>query len=407
MIIVGLILCPISIAVVIQLNKFSIKKSIKIGLQIYLWLSSLLYVISCFIFKIEPFNFEILSAGDYFISFAVIFVFSPCLWVLLYYYCQKIFKGMRVRKNARIRSNEEYIYYRDNLDKIPPSIVMFTSIMETDIKKSVAAVILKLKLNGYIQEMNHQLQYTHKDDSQLLESEKLVLKSVQYQNLNEKLYKELVEKEALHDKYVKKNNKGKVFKLLKIFITLIMPIIFIGLSIQFDEYVFAHYKTYIYDSIRYVSVQDGQIGDIHYDNIDNIDDYYHGYVEIDNQKRIFYDKALIRADKFDNEFVLMTAFFQILDAICLVGSIMMSFVMAFMAIEQVMYFNKNYIRTIKGVELLNKAYALKNFLNEFSLMKERTEEELILWEYYLIYAIVLDVNVKIKDDIIEKYYMFS
>lgn len=72
-------------------------------------------------------------------------------------------------------------------------------------------------------------------------------------------------------------------------------------------------------------------------------------------------------------------------------------------IEQIIYFKKNYTRTIKGKTLLNKAYALKNYLNKYSLIKERTEEELILWEYYLIYAVVLNVNVKIEDKIIGKY----
>lgn len=67
------------------------------------------------------------------------------------------------------------------------------------------------------------------------------------------------------------------------------------------------------------------------------------------------------------------------------------------------HFNKNYTRTIKGKILLNKAYALKNYLSKYSLIKNRTEKELILWEYYLIYAVVLNVNVKIKDEIIEKY----
>ena len=42
-------------------------------------------------------------------------------------------------------------------------------------------------------------------------------------------------------------------------------------------------------------------------------------------------------------------------------------------------------------------------LKDYSLIKDKTEDELILWEYYLIYAVALDVNVKIKDQIIEKY----
>ena len=67
------------------------------------------------------------------------------------------------------------------------------------------------------------------------------------------------------------------------------------------------------------------------------------------------------------------------------------------------YINKNYRRTIKGKKLLNKTYALKNYLKDYSLIKDRTEEELILWEYYLVYAVVLGVNAKIEDEIIEKY----
>lgn len=36
-------------------------------------------------------------------------------------------------------------------------------------------------------------------------------------------------------------------------------------------------------------------------------------------------------------------------------------------------------------------------------MKESTEEELVLWEYYRIYAVALDVNVDIEDSVIKKY----
>lgn len=75
----------------------------------------------------------------------------------------------------------------------------------------------------------------------------------------------------------------------------------------------------------------------------------------------------------------------------------------YIIVEQICYFTKNYTRTRKGKALLNKAYALKNYLKDYSLMKERTEEELILWEYYLIYAVALGVNVKLEDAVIEKY----
>ena len=52
---------------------------------------------------------------------------------------------------------------------------------------------------------------------------------------------------------------------------------------------------------------------------------------------------------------------------------------------------------------MNKAYALKNYLKDYSLIREKTEEELVLWEYYLIYAVALDVNEKLVNSVIEKY----
>lgn len=404
MIIVGLLLCPIVMGIVFKLRKYNLKKKMRKVLHAVLFIITFFYIVLIFILNTEPFQFEITRVSDYLLGFVIIFIFSPFLWIILYYYCQTLFQKIRIHKNAKIKSNQQYVYYRDDLDKIPPSIVMFTSMLDIDVQKCLAAVVLKLKLNGYIQEKNHKFLYTYKNMNQLLPSEKLVLKSLQDKNLNEKLYREMVEKEAIDYKYVKKNYQGKIIKIIKIMITLCIPVFLVVLSMSFSDYVFAHYKTYLYAGERYVSVQDGEIGDISFGMIDNIDDYYHGYVQEGNQKTVFYDKALVRADKFDNEIVRKTLLLQNLSAVFCVGSIIMIFVMAFMAVEQIIYFRKSYIRTTKGIELVNKAYALKNYLTEFSLMSERTEEEFILWEYYLIYAVVLGVNVQIPDKIMENYF---
>ena len=62
--------------------------------------------------------------------------------------------SIKVRKNAIIKKDEEYIYYRGDLDKVSPSMIMFTSTFEVDMKKSISATILKLKLMDYIKEKN-------------------------------------------------------------------------------------------------------------------------------------------------------------------------------------------------------------------------------------------------------------
>lgn len=399
MIFVGLLLIPVSIGITSRLNALNTKKEMKVFLNIILLLGSFLYIVLAFAINAEPFKFEITRVGDYFLYSTLIFEVSPFLWINLYYYCRKLFRSIRVHKNAKIKSSEQYGYYRDDLNKISPSIVMFTSIMDTDIKKSISATILKLKLTGYIQEKDNKLECTNKNNTELLESEKIIMNSVKNKTLDEKLYKNIVEKEALNYKYLRKNKGGRLLRIIKILITIFIPIILINSSSKFDDFVFKNYRTYIYNGVRYVSINNGEIGDIYYGEVENIDDYYHGYVE----GRVFYDKALVRANAFEYSFVRTTAIMQGLDLIFILITSIMVFVCIFMVIEQIIYFNKNYTRTMKGKELLNKAYALKNYLKDYSLIKNRTKEELTLWEYYLVYAVILDVNVKIKDDIIENY----
>lgn len=402
MIIVGLILIPVALIIMVILNKVKFKKILSVVLNILLLASALLYIVLSLTIKTEPFNFDITCIGDYFIYSAVIFIFSPFLWMVLYYYCKKIFRNIRVRENAKIKTDKEYIYYRDDLDKISPTIVMFTSLMDTDVKKSIAAIILKLKLTGYVKEIDNKLQCINKKDNNLLETEKMILNSIKNNILDENLYKKTVEKEAINHKYIKKNNGGKVLRIIKMFVTICIPIILMISSIRFDDYVFENYEIYVLDDIRYLKIDnEEEMENLYYNEIKNMDDYYHTYWE--EQDYWSYSYNLIRADKLEYSVVREKFILDILEPLFILASIISIFVAIFKLIEQIMYFNKNYTRTIKGNELLNKAYALKNYLRDYSLIKNRTEEELVLWEYYLIYSIILDVNVKIKDEIIEKY----
>lgn len=66
------------------------------------------------------------------------------------------------------------------------------------------------------------------------------------------------------------------------------------------------------------------------------------------------------------------------------------------------YSNK-YTLTNKGMELRKKIKALKKYLKDYSLIRTRKKEEIAIWEYYLIYAVVLDENFKIENDIINKF----
>lgn len=58
-----------------------------------------------------------------------------------------------------------------------------------------------------------------------------------------------------------------------------------------------------------------------------------------------------------------------------------------------------YSRTKLAEELNQKLEGLKNYLNEYSLLKDKTSEDITLWEDYLIYSVIFNQN----NDIIEEY----
>lgn len=66
------------------------------------------------------------------------------------------------------------------------------------------------------------------------------------------------------------------------------------------------------------------------------------------------------------------------------------------------YSNK-YTLTNRGTKLRKEIKGLKKYLKDYSLIKTRTKEEVTIWEYYLIYAVVLHENFEIENDIIKKF----
>ncbi|MDR0325808.1 MAG: DUF2207 domain-containing protein [Oscillospiraceae bacterium] len=61
------------------------------------------------------------------------------------------------------------------------------------------------------------------------------------------------------------------------------------------------------------------------------------------------------------------------------------------------------IRTAKGNELTEKVAGLKRFINEFSSLSQKRKEEVVLWNDFLVYAVVLEENNRIIRDISGMY----
>lgn len=54
---------------------------------------------------------------------------------------------------------------------------------------------------------------------------------------------------------------------------------------------------------------------------------------------------------------------------------------------------------------MEQVFGIKNFIHDFSLLSEKEKEEVMLWNEFLIYAIVLEENSIIVNEISKKFQM--
>ena len=398
MVFIGLVLILPVILIILKATNIKTNRVFKILLNISLLIISLLFIITCFLIPSEPFDYNISEPLDYILYSSIIYLFSPFMWIITFYYSRNIIKKLRVRKNSKLKGDIKY--YRDDLDKIEPNIIMFTSLYDVDYKKSISSTILKLKIMGYIEEKNKKFIITNKDTSLLLESEKMVLDLIKTNELDKSKYHNTIEKETIEKKYVKKNS-NVFFTIIKIVLVILLNISMYKASIKLDDYVFDNYHIMSekIDNKRYIHLERKEdIEKIYNESKDN-SIFYKSIIFGEDS----YNYTLVRDDALEYSVVRKAVLLNISVPISIFICIMSSFIVFYIVIDLLININKKYRRTLKGKELLNKAYALKNYLKDFTLIKNRKEKELILWNYYLVYATTLGVNIKINDEVINKY----
>ena len=400
MIFIGLGLIVPIVLIIRKALDFKTSRKDKLLLDLLLFAISILFIVIIYIFPTEPFIIKIEEPLDYILYSGLIYLFTPFMWIITIYYSRGILKKIKVRKNAKLKGTIDY--YRDDLDKISPNIIMFTSTYDVDYKKSVASTILKLKLSGYIKENRKKFVVTDKDTSELLDSEKSVLDLIKTGDLDKSDYKKTIEKEC--SKYVKKNS-NIIVTIVKIIIVILINISMYKASIVLDDYVFENYHiiTEKSNNKRYIKLEKEEDIEKLYYEVKDESVYYGEMFNYRDGRRMSYNYSMIRSNAFEYSVVRKAVLLNILVPVSILVCIVSSFVVLYIIIDLLININKKYRRTLKGKELLNKAYALKNFLKDFSLIKNKKEEELVLWEYYLIYASILGVNVKINDELINKY----
>lgn len=412
----GVLLILLNFIFILNLNK--VKKNLnsnKINKKSRIILLNLIIISELIIYIIASnFAFYLVEKenDDYlgFLANNFFLIISPYFWLCMIYFFNIIFDKIRINKNRKLNLDSQYIYYRDNLSKISPSIISFISTFSIDFNKDIAATILKLKLEGYIEEKNAVLCCTNKNTNNILLSEKIILEAIRCQKFDKEKYFDTVKNEAINMNFLKQDNSKKISKILKTFALIFIPIVvmivlllvsFLG-SLWLDKY----YPIKKFHNISYVQVDKAT-----YDKYqikpsspnatkeERLKNINNAMQNLTTRTTDFYGNYYIRLDKLEP---LNTIYSTI--TVLMILIFIFSFVPTIsLIINRLKNINNNYTRTIKGIEIANKAYGLKNYLGNYSLMKERNEEQIILFEYYLVYAVSLGINVKIEDEIINKF----
>jgi len=61
-----------------------------------------------------------------------------------------------------------------------------------------------------------------------------------------------------------------------------------------------------------------------------------------------------------------------------------------------------YVRSKEAKDINSKLEGLKNYIKEYSLLKDKEYKDLIIWENYLVYSIILGNNTKIVKEVMQK-----
>lgn len=226
-------------------------------------------------------------------------------------------------------------YYRDIIKDCSPAVLSYIDDFEIDSNKDIIATLLSLKLKKYIDinETQTKIQILNNDNQDNLdENEKYILSNIlnnKIDTCNLLVFKEKVIADAIESNLIEVKSDAKKKIVKKVMVLIVIFVLFQILLF-------------------------GMVGII---NIDN------------------------------NPLIIILIF---------ILGISITMYPIFSIIYLLSYISKSkmipYIRTKKGSEINEMLEGLKNYIKDYSLLNERSAEELTLWDEYLIYSVLFGEN---------------
>lgn len=277
-------------------------------------------------------------------------------------------------KRSRFQNIQDIEYYREKLSGLSPAMISLLTDLHIETEKDITATLLKLQMNGVIEIQNNKIIVLKPEDGTFDNSDHILLESLGESDLSHKseLKSRLnpwigaVISDAYASPYFKAPERFQMKGCLSGCVTPIVSIIALILLIHSGPY------KYIMNTIE-----------------------IEGLTEAQFRRMLLTDPQLLLGMLF----IILIFIFMLTIFISPVLFIIRGLILAQTAE------NVRLQRTELGKETMEYIYGLKNFIHDFSNLSEATKDQLVLWDDFLIYAVLLEENEIIRKEIFQKRNM--
>ena len=295
----------------------------------------------------------------------------------------------RIEKNIRYEVINNIEYYRDKFPDLSPAEMSIISDLDVETEKDIAATILKLYGKKYIDFENDKLIIKNDDLTGLNKTEQEILLQISDNKLSvlERLkWKECAFLEAENHEYIKPNkdiNKKKHFWISTLLILFLICCIINSIVDIAKVTPEEMEKLEIYNQNEMSKFDDEEL-------IQNLEN---------NTDNTSYEELL----EFFNVYMKGPYGKYIIDIFSIIINLFLIFALiiykVFRAITYRSIEQNKYVRTEKGTKLAEEIAAMQRYIHEFSLLSDKEKEDIILWDDFLVYAVILEENTNIVKEI--------
>lgn len=298
-------------------------------------------------------------------------------YYLIYRSISKTIKRNQIKKTT-FTSIQDIHYFRDRLEMLSPTDISMLIDLQIEIPKDIVALILKYQLLGIIDIDNNVITVKDYGDKKLALSDRILLEKLKkYPTLSSQLLGELDDwkKQVMSEVKEKKWFKNSDAYTLKqtqhgcfngCFSGCLIPFLLIILVVLISSF-YPPMKTMYEFLEKYDILSNGEFFNI-----------------------------ISKDANIQNAFYATTPIFSTV-IICMYWpiSVFIKLIINCFSVPKLK-------RTEAGDQVASYIYGLKNFIHDFSNLSEKDKDYLVLWEDFLIYAVLLEENEMVIDELLSR-----